>query len=129
LQSDGKGIGLACSTTPTIRKIRHDVHETNRHYLDVKVLIFSTASKVSQHEKQKWATEIQDHFGLHLIVVSREELITWLLDPTQSEICRDQLRIDPSIPLELEPALKRAQDAAKETADDWDRAYRKPCDQ
>jgi hypothetical protein len=126
LQSDAKGIGLACSTTATIKKIRHDARETNRHYPDVKVLIFSTASKVSQHQKRKWATEIQDDFGLHLMVVSREELITWLLDLGQSEICRDQLRIDPSIPPELEPALKRAQDAAKENADDWDRAYRKP---
>lgn len=126
LQADAKGIGLACSTTPTIKKIRHDARETTRHYPDVKVLIFSTASKVSQHEKQKWAKEIQDDFGLHLIVVSREELITWLLDPAQSDICRDQLRIDPSIPPELEPALKRAQEAATETADDWDRAYRKP---
>ena len=90
------------------------------------MLIFSTASKVSQHEKQKWATEIQDDFGLHLIVVSREELITWLFDPAQSDICRGQLRIDPSIPPELEPALKRTQEAAEETADDWDRAYRKP---
>jgi Phage integrase family len=50
---------------------------------------------------------------LYLIVVSREELITWLLDPAQSDICRDQLRIDPSIPPELEPALKRAQEAAE----------------
>jgi hypothetical protein len=67
-----------------------------------------------------------DEFGLQLIVVSRAELINWLLDPARSDICRDQLRIAPSMAPELEPALKRAQEAAKETADNWDRVYRKP---
>ncbi len=126
LQPDGKGIGLACSITPTIKKIKLDARETNRHYPDVKVLIFSTASKVTQHEKQQWAKEILDEFGLQLIVVSRAELINWLLDPARSDICRDQLGIPPSMAPELEPALKSAQEAAKETADNWDRVYRKP---
>jgi len=126
LQPDGRGIGLACSITPTIKKIKGDARETNRHYPDVKVLIFSTATKVTQHEKQKWAKEVLDEFGLQLIVVSRAELINWLLDPPRSDICRDQLGIAPSMAPELEPALKRAQEAAKETADNWDRVYRKP---
>jgi hypothetical protein len=126
LQPDGRGIGLACSITPTIKKIKGDARETNRHYPDVKVLIFSTATKVTQHEKQKWAKEVVDEFGLQLIVVSRAELINWLLDPARSDICRDQLGIAPSMAPELEPALKRAQEAAKETADNWDRVYRKP---
>src|SRR2546425_4938973 len=55
LQQDGKGIGLACSTTASLKKISHDTKETNRHYPDVKILIFSTASKVSKHEKEHWA--------------------------------------------------------------------------
>lgn len=124
-QPGGIGIGLACSITPTIKKIKRDARETNRHYPDVKVLIFSTATKVSQHEKQKWAKEILDEFGLQLIVVSRAEFINWLLDPARAEICRDQLGIQPSMPAELEPALERAREAAKETADNWDRVYRK----
>jgi len=126
LEPDGKGIGLACSTTPTIGKIKRDARETNRHHPDIKVLIFSTAGKVSEHQKEPWADEILKTFGLHLIVVSREEFITWLLDPARSDICRDQLGIALPMPPELEPALRRAQEAAKETADNWDRTYRKP---
>src|SRR5579859_3946870 len=126
LEPDGKGIGLACSTTATIEKIKRDATGTKQHYPDVKVLIFSTADKVSQHQKKPWAEEIQNTFGLHLIVVSREEFITWLLDPAQSDICRDQLGIPVSMPPELEPVLKHAQEAAKETADNWDHDYRKP---
>ncbi len=64
LQPDGKGIGLACSTTPTLGKIKRDARETNRHYPDVKVLIFSTAGKVTKHEKELWAEKILDKFGL-----------------------------------------------------------------
>lgn len=124
-QPGGIGIGLACSITPTIKKIKRDSRETKRHYPDVNVLIFSTATKVSQHEKQKWATEILDEFGLQLIVVSRAEFINWLLDPARADVCRDQLGILPSMPPELEPALEHAREAAKETADNWDRVYRK----
>src|SRR5467141_3665666 len=49
LEPDENGIGLACSITATIGKIKHDARETNRHYPDVRVLIFSTAIKVSSH--------------------------------------------------------------------------------
>jgi hypothetical protein len=125
LEPDGKGIGLASSTTPTIKKIKFDAKKTNEHYLDVKVLIFSTAGTVTEHQKKPWVEEIKQDFGLDLIVISREEFITWLLDPAQSDVCRDQLGIVGSMPPELEPALKRAQEAAKETADNWDRIFRK----
>jgi hypothetical protein len=94
-------------------KIKRDARETNKHHPDVKVLIFSTAGRVSEHQKEPWAEEILKTFGLHLIVVSREEFITWLRDPAQSDICRDQLGIAVSMPSELEPALKCAQEAAK----------------
>jgi AAA domain-containing protein len=96
-----------------------------KHYDDVKVLIFSTAGKVSQHEKRQWEKEIRDDFGLKLIVVSREELVSWLLEGAQSDICRDQLKIAPSMTPELEPSLQLAREATKETADNWDRVYRK----
>lgn len=94
-----------------------------QHYPDVQVLIFSTALKVSKHEEALWAAEILDKFGLQLVVVSREEFITWLRDPANSDICRDQLGIAPSMAPELEPAFKHAQEAAKEVADNWDRMY------
>ena len=126
LQPVGKGIGLASSITATIKKISSDAEGVKQHYPDVQVLIFSTAGKVSEHQKGLWAEEILKTFGLHLIVVSREEFITWLLDPAQSDICRDQLGIGVSMPPELGPVLTSARDAAKETADNWDRTYRKP---
>lgn len=125
LESDGRGIGLACSTTATLKKVESDAAKTKEHYPDVRVLIFATAGKVSEHTKGLWAKEIIEKFGLVLQVVSREEFITWLLDPANSDICRDQLGIAPSMAPELKPALERSLGAAKEIADNWDRTFRK----
>jgi hypothetical protein len=116
LQRDGNGIGFASSTTATIAKVAGDAEGVKSHYPDVRVLIFSTPAKVSKHKEAVWARKILAQFGLQLVVVSREEFIRWLRAPSQSEICRE-LGIAPSMPQELEPALKRAQEAAKEIAD------------
>jgi tetratricopeptide (TPR) repeat protein len=93
LEPDGNGLGLACSTTATIKKVRVDAAKTKEHYPDVRVLIFATPKKVSQHRKRRWAKQIADEFGLTLQVMSREEFVVWLLDPAQSDVCRDQLGI------------------------------------
>ena len=71
---------------------------------DVRVLIFATAGKVTEHTKAQWAQGIADDFDLLLKVISREEFVVWLLDPANSEICRDQLGIAPSMEPDLAPA-------------------------
>ena len=125
LDPEGKGVGLASSLTATLKKIKSDAEKVKENYPDVSVLIFATAGEVTGHTAGLWATEIFNEFGLKLVVVPREEFITWLMDPANSNICRDQLGIAPSMPPELEPALKRSQEAAKELADNWDRTFRK----
>jgi Integrase core domain len=64
LEPDGKGVGLACSTTATIKKIKSDTAKTKEHYPDVRVLIFATTGKVTEHTKAQWAKEVADEFGL-----------------------------------------------------------------
>jgi hypothetical protein len=125
LESDGKGLGLACSLTATLKKIRSDVGNTKKHYPDVRVLIFATARKVSEHKKKLWAAKIAEEFGLLLKVMSREEFVLWLLDPANADICRDQLGISPSMTPDLAPAYERVREAAKEVADNWDRMVRR----
>jgi hypothetical protein len=49
LEPDGRGLGLACSTTATIKKIKSDAAKTKEHYPDVRVLIFATTGKVTEH--------------------------------------------------------------------------------
>jgi hypothetical protein len=124
LDPHGKGVGLACSITATPAKVEGDAQEAKKNYPDLRVLIFSTAREVTQHTAKIWAKDVLDKFGLQLIVVPREEFISWLHDPANSDICRDQLGIAPSMTPELAPALERAQEAAKEVAENWDRAFR-----
>jgi hypothetical protein len=125
LEPDGKGVGLACSTTATIKKIKRDAAKTKEHYPDVRVLIFATTGRVTEHTKAQWAREIADEFDLLLQVISREEFIVWLLDPANSDICRDQLGIAPSMTPDLAAAYERAREAAKDVADNWDRIVRR----
>jgi hypothetical protein len=124
-QPDGKGIGLACSIRASLKKLCDDAKEVKKHHPDVQLLIFSTAEKVGEYEKDLWAGKILENFGFQLVVVSREELISWLRSPAQSDICRE-LGIAPSMSQDLEPALESARKAALEVARDWDRTYRKP---
>jgi hypothetical protein len=126
-QPDGKGIGLACSIRASLKKLGDDAEQVKKHHPDVKLLIFSTAEKVSEYEKHSWGKKILEKFGLQLDVVSREEFISWLRAPMQADICRE-LGIAPSMGQDLEPAFERAQKAAQEIAGDWDRAraYQKP---
>ena len=105
LEPDGNGLGLACSTTATIKKVKQDAAKTKEHYPDVRVLIFATPKKVSQHTKRRWTKQITDEFGLLLQVVSREEFVVWLLDPANSDICRDQLGITESSAAEIDALI------------------------
>ena len=125
LEPDGKGLGLACSLTATLKKVRSDAGNTEKHYPDVRVLIFATARKVSEHKKKLWAEKIAEEFDLLLKVISREEFVLWLLDPANADICRDQLGISPSMTPDLAPAYERVREAAKEVADNWDRMIRR----
>lgn len=53
------------------------------------MLIFSTPKEVTQHTAKIWAKDVQEKLGVQLIVVPREEFITWLMDPANADICRD----------------------------------------
>ncbi len=125
LDREGKGVGLACSITGTPTKAEEDAANAKKNYPDLRVLIFSTPKEVTQHTAKIWAKDVLEKFGLQLIVVPREEFITWLMEPANSDICRDQLGIAPSITPDLTAAYERAREAAKDVAANWDRLVRR----
>src|SRR5208282_3520038 len=125
LNSEKKCIGLACSITATQAKVEGDASEAKKHYPDLRVLIFSTPKEVTQHTAKIWAKDVHEKFGLQLIVVPREEFITWLMEPANADICRDQLGIAPSMTPDLAPAYERVREAAKKVADSWDHMVRR----
>jgi hypothetical protein len=102
LDPEGKGIGLACSITATPSKVEDDAENAKKNYPDLRVFIFSTPMEVTQHTAGIWAKDVLDKFGVQLIVVPREEFITWLHDPANSDICRDQLGITGSSAAEID---------------------------
>ncbi|HXM59870.1 MAG TPA: hypothetical protein VN950_03370 [Terriglobales bacterium] len=110
LNSEKRGIGLACSITATPAKAEADAREAKKHYPDLRVLIFSTAKEVTQHTASFWAKDVLEKFGLRLIVVPREEFITWLLDPANADICRHQLGITESSAAEIDALIDQARE-------------------
>jgi hypothetical protein len=117
--ADAAGIGLACSLTAEYKKIADDASKVKRNYPDVQILVFATPGKVTKHKEKQWATELKREFGLDLIVMSREELVTSLLDPSNSDICRSQLGIRIETNRELQPIIVRAREAIAETIETW----------
>jgi tetratricopeptide (TPR) repeat protein len=110
LNSEKRGIGLACSITATPAKAEADAGEAKKHYPDLRVLIFSTAKEVTQHTANIWAKDVLEKFGLQLIIVPREEFITWLLDPANADICRHQLGITETSTAELDALIDQARE-------------------
>jgi hypothetical protein len=125
LHPDGKGIGLACSLTGTLEKIVGDAETAKKHFSDLGIFIFATAGKITIHKAEQWAEEVRGRFGLELIVISREDLVTTLLDPGNADILRAQF----GIPVPVTPGIAGidapAHEAAQEVADDWDRLSRR----
>ena len=116
---DGRGKGLACSTTGTFDKVRSDAEKVQKHYPDVSLLVFYTAQKVTQTTKAKWAQKIHEKYGCELVVVSREEIITSLQIPDNAQLCRTHLDIAVPYQPTITDLLQRAREAAAAVAAEW----------
>src|SRR5205809_7320091 len=88
LEPDGRGMGLACSLTPKYGKIAEDAAKVIKNYPDVRVLIFATPHEVTKHKEKQWAKDLSKDLGLDLVVMSREDLATSLIDRANADICR-----------------------------------------
>jgi hypothetical protein len=119
LASGGRGIGMACSLTATLDKIEADAKKIKEHFGDVKVLIFATPQKVTNHTASTWADSVREKFGYELIVISREDIITSLTLPSNGPICSAQLGIPVAVEEEVAQLLQKAQEANSEETAGW----------
>lgn len=119
LAQDGKGKGLACSLTATLEKVVGDAKKVQAHFPDVRILIFSTPQKVTNHTAKIWARQILLEFGYELVVVTREELITSLLDSRNAAICQTQLGISIPLAAAIEKLIEGIEQAAAELTAAW----------
>ncbi len=92
MSPDGRGKGVACSTTGTFEKIKSDADKAQKNYPDVTLLLFYTPEKVSQPKKADWAKKLPEAFGFELVVLSREDIIASLQLPDSSYLCAAHLK-------------------------------------
>src|SRR5262249_34176762 len=62
---------------------------------------------------------VREKFGYELIVISREDIITSLMVPSNGPICRTQLGIPVAFEEEVAQLLQKAQDANSEETAGW----------
>ena len=116
---DGRGKGLACSTTGTLDKLKSDAEKVQKHYPDVSLLVFYTTQKVTQAAKAEWAQKTHERYGYDLVVASREEIIASLQLPDNVQLCRTHLDIPIPYQPPLADLLGQAHEAASAVAADW----------
>lgn len=93
LDAYAPGLALASSLTATLEKVKEDAQRIRERDTDVATLIFYTPQKVTNYTAGKWAAEIRRAFDLQLIVISREDIITSLMAPSNGGLCATHLGI------------------------------------
>jgi NACHT conflict system protein len=115
--SEGRGspaMALACSLTASLDKIKSDATRIRENYADVRTLIFYTPQKVTRHTGGIWAKELRDTFDIELIVASREDLVTSLMDPANATLCATHLGIAVQAVEGTRDALESAREGSSE---------------
>jgi hypothetical protein len=105
--AEGVGKVLACSSTATLAKIRRDAGKIKNNFTDVTKLVFATPAKVTNQKGKTWAAEIQRVFGYELAIMPREDIITSLMNPSNTSLCRTHLGLQ----VEIEETVKELVDS------------------
>ncbi len=119
LAPDGVGKVLACSITPTYAKIRNDARKVVTHFPNVRVLIFATPAAVTNQLAAGWIEQIKEEFGIELIVISREDLISRLLETANAPALQLLLGLAGTTPPKFERLCSEVAIAASENVDLW----------
>lgn len=121
--ADGVGRGVACSITASYSKIADDAKKVTKNFGDqIGHLVFMTSGKVSTPKRIEWAQRLRDEFGLELVVLSREDIITSLTDPKNVRLCRTYLGLDLIIEPSVAELIDNIREAAREEVTNWARA-------
>lgn len=114
-----KAKGLASSITGTLDKVKKDAAAAKQNYPDVEILIFVTPHKVTVSTAKDWAKKIQKEFGHELIVISREDIITSLMLPSNVALCGTLPGIHVPIKQDDAALLAKVREAVAEEAGNW----------
>ena len=117
----GSGKVLACSLTGTLGKLKSDAAKIRDKCCDVTTIIFATAQRVSNTMGQSWAKEIEQDFQYDLVVMSREDIVTSLMDPSNAGLCRAHLGLHLAIEASAAETIAKVRDATAESIVGWSR--------
>jgi hypothetical protein len=117
----GSGRVLACSLTATLGKIKSDAAKMKKNFPSVSALIFATPQRLSNSVAHGWAEEIKKAFGYELVVISREDIVTSLLDPSNLALCRTHLGLSATLDASAVGQSGQVRDAMAEVSDAWSR--------
>jgi hypothetical protein len=115
----GGGKALACSLTATLKKIKEDATGIKAHFSGVEKLIFATPKKVTNAAMEPWKEEIRKEFGFELMVMSREEIITALMEPKNAPLCRTHLHLLAKSEPSVEELAGKAREATEPVIQAW----------
>jgi hypothetical protein len=110
---------LACSLTATLGKLKSDATKIKKSFPHVSTLIFATPQRLSNTVGHGWAEEIKKEFGYELIVVSREDIVTSLLDPSNLALCRTHLGLSVTVDASAVDQSRQVRDALTEVSASW----------
>jgi hypothetical protein len=119
---DRRGRGAACSITATLAKVRADIKEAQKEFKDLGVLYFVTPRPVTEKKKRKdeeWVQKVEREYGITLIVMSREHVVTALLSPENAALCASHLHIQSEVGRSLEKVIGDCRMAIEEVNTAW----------
>ncbi len=119
--AEGEGKVFACSISASIAKICSDAEKAKANFKNITKMIFATPRGISKTKEKQWAEKIKKDFGMDLTIMSREDIITSLMDPTNASLLKSHLGIH----VEIEPALSELVEQVKEAAAEVTTAWSK----
>jgi NACHT C-terminal Alpha/Beta 2 len=117
--AEGDGKVLACSITAELGKVRDDAQKIKDHYKGIDRLIFATPAAVSNEKGEAWAAKIQREFGYQLVIMSRQDIVTSLLDPTNVSLLKNHLGIHVEVEASLAELVEHVRAAASDVNAGW----------
>jgi hypothetical protein len=117
LAPDRSGKVLACSLTATIEKIKSDATKIKAHFPDIAQLVFVTPRRVTNTTAEEWAVAIRKEFKFELVMVPREEIISFLLG--NASLCQAHLGISVPPKAGVTELAQRVREANAEVIATW----------
>ena len=118
---EGIGKGLAASITPSRRKVCTDAETAKEHFPDLEKLLFVTPRPVGNTDRLKWREEIHQEYGIELLLVEREEIITVLMMPKNASLCASFLYLNVEPETQVIDLIGRTSRAAGAVTAAWAR--------